>query len=93
VGLSEIAAHTQGFNVRTLFTATSKKTDGRPQGDYLVAMHGHPGKPEVAADQGVDIMTTLELRDATSSLRRVDDEDKLVVRQVRYSAFSAGYLG
>jgi DNA-damage-inducible protein D len=54
---SKIAAHTQGFNVRTLFTASSKKTDGRPQGDYLVtrfaayliAMSGDARKPECAA--------------------------------------------
>lgn len=51
------AAHNQGFNARTLFTAISKKGDGRPQTDYmvtrfaayLIAMNGDPRKSEVAA--------------------------------------------
>ncbi|KRQ27122.1 hypothetical protein AOT93_26530 [Mycobacteroides sp. H110] len=56
---AKTAAHGEGFNVRTLFTQTVKKTGGRPENDYhvtrfaayLIAMNGHPGKPEVAAAQ------------------------------------------
>lgn len=53
------AAHNEGFNVRTLFTAVSRNTGGRPQTDYmvtryaayLVAMNGDTRKREVSAAQ------------------------------------------
>ncbi|MBL3752323.1 phage antirepressor KilAC domain-containing protein [Mycobacteroides abscessus] len=56
---AKTAAHNEGFNVRTLFTQTVKKTGGRPETDYhvtrfaayLIAMNGHPGKSGVAAAQ------------------------------------------
>ena len=51
---AKTAAYNEGFNVRTLFTQTVKKTGGRPETDYLVtrfaayliAMNGDPRKPE-----------------------------------------------
>ncbi|UCR74422.1 ANT domain containing protein [Mycobacterium phage Ritam007] len=56
---AKTAAASEGFNVRTLFTQTVKKTGGRPEADYhvtrfaayLIAMNGQPSKPEVAAAQ------------------------------------------
>lgn len=65
---AKISAHNQGFNVRTLFTAVSKKGDGRPQTDYqvtrfaayLIAMNGDPRKPQVAAAQTYFAVRTRE---------------------------------
>lgn len=65
---AKIAAHNEGFNVRTLFTAVSKKGVGRPQTDYevtrfaayLIAMNGDPRKPEVAAAQTYFAVKTRE---------------------------------
>lgn len=72
---AKIAAHNEGFNVRTLFTATSKKTDGRPQNDYLVtrfaayliAMNGDPRKEQVSAAQHYFAIRTREAETSAAS--------------------------
>jgi DNA-damage-inducible protein D len=86
---AKVAAHNQGFNVRTLFTAVSKKGDGRPQTDYdltrfaayLVAMNGDPRKPEVAAAQTYFAVKTREAETALPALDLADPDvalDKII---------------
>lgn len=82
---AKVAAHNQGFNVRTLFTAVSKKTDGRPQSDfqvtrfaaYLIAMNGDPRKPEVAAAQEYFAVKTREAEVAQPALDLTDPDTAL----------------
>lgn len=79
---AKIAAHNQGFNVRTLFTAASKKGDGRPQNDYLVtrfaayliAMNGDPRKSEVAAAQTYFAIKTREAEVHPPSVELTDEQ-------------------
>ncbi|MEU9805068.1 phage antirepressor KilAC domain-containing protein [Mycobacterium sp. NPDC050853] len=76
---AKVASHNQGFNVRTLFTAVSKKGDGRPQTDYLVtrfaayliAMNGDPRKSEVSAAQHY---FAVKAREAEVAVPLTDDE-------------------
>lgn len=86
---AKTAAHNQGFNVRTLFTAISKKGAGRPQTDYnltrfaayLVAMNGDPRKPEVAAAQTYFAVKTREAEVAQPVLDLTDPDvalDKII---------------
>lgn len=80
---AKIAAHNQGFNVRTLFTAVSKKTDGRPQTDflvtrfaaYLVAMNGDPRKLEVSAAQEYFAVKTRQAETTPSAALDLTDPD------------------
>lgn len=90
---AKIAAHNQGFNVRTLFTAVSKKTDGRPQSDflvtrfaaYLVAMNGDPRKAEVSAAQHYFAVKTRQAELSAPTLPPMSD-DELIHRALEVSA-------
>lgn len=86
---AKIAAHNQGFNVRTLFTAFSKKGAGRPQADflvtrfaaYLIAMNGDPRKSEVSAAQEYFAVKTREAEVAQPALDLTDPDvalDKII---------------
>lgn len=86
---AKVSAHNQGFNVRTLFTAVSKKGDGRPQGDYhvtrfaayLIAMNGDPRKPEVAAAQEYFVVRTQQAEAGIAALDLTDPDvalDKII---------------
>ncbi|MCV7102527.1 phage antirepressor KilAC domain-containing protein [Mycobacterium palustre] len=97
----KIAAHNQGFNVRTLFTAVSKKTDGRPQSDflvtrfaaYLVAMNGDPRKAEVSAAQHYFAVKTRQAELSAPTLPPMSD-DELMEADGTYSwAAVANILG
>lgn len=65
---AKTAAHNEGFNVRILFRVTPEKSGGRPRVDYqvsryaayLIAMNGHPSKPEVSAAQHYFVVKTRE---------------------------------
>ncbi|WP_156649144.1 phage antirepressor KilAC domain-containing protein [Mycobacteroides abscessus] len=88
------AAHNEGFNVRTLFTAVSKKAGpegGRPRLDYLVtryaayliAMNGDPRKPEVSAAQHYFATKT---RQAEVALAAPMTDDEIIHRALEVSA-------
>lgn len=78
---AKTSAHNEGFNVKTLFTAVSKKGDGRPQTDYqltrfaayLVAMNGDPRKEEVARGQSYFAVKTREAETTRPNLSLVPD--------------------
>ncbi|KWX66851.1 phage antirepressor KilAC domain-containing protein [Mycobacterium sp. NAZ190054] len=88
---AKTAAHNEGFNVRCIFSQTRKDHDGPgpAQTDYmltrfaayLVAMNGHPGKPEVAAAQTYFAVKTREAETAQPDLDLTDPDvalDKII---------------
>lgn len=80
---AKIAAHNQGFNVKTLFRVSTEKTGGRPQTDYLatrfaaylIAMNGDPRKREVSAAQEYFAVKTRQAE--VSVPRELTDDEKI----------------
>lgn len=84
---AKTAAHSEGFNVRSIFSQT-RKDHGGPgpaQTDYmltrfaayLVAMNGQPNKPEVAAAQTYFAVKTREAEVAQPALDLTDPDTAL----------------